>query len=329
MPLRPNGTPVAGISADMTARVFVFLALSVLAAPPSRAQDRQTQIDQSRLLQTPLASGDSTPRSRSDESPFFELLNEPDDALGAQRFLKAQQNVRPFAAAVEAFGFTTNNVGLTRRDTQSDEFLVGSAAFSYRKPVGERAVVDITVQGSAFRYNEFRTLDFNSLDAGIGLTWVPARLGGIALFGRYQFTNLFSADGGQSFFQNHALTIGAQKNFVLSRAHYFFAGLSAQGAVADPSEAQRDEYSAFGGYHVDLTQNLEAELSYRYGFFVYREEGSRRDHNQSVTIALKYNVTDWFAVAATSFFGWNRSNQSIYDYDVVNGGVGLRLTLRF
>lgn len=313
----------------MIVRAFIFIVLASGSGVLAHAQNRQAQIDQSRLLQTPVVSASSKPGTASDQSALSDLLIEPDDALGAQRFLKSQQNVRPFAAAAELFGFKTNNVGLARRDTQSDEFLVASTAFSYRTALGERAALDVSIRGSIFRYNEFRTLDFNSIDAGLGLTWVPAKMRGVALFGRYNFTELFSEHDGDAFFENHTVTIGAQKNFVLGRAHYFFGGLSAQAGFADPAAAQRDEYSAYGGYHVDLTQNLEADIAYRYGFFLYREEGSRRDHNQSVTIALKYNVTDWFSVVATSFFGWNRSNQRIYDYDVVNGGVGLGVTARF
>jgi hypothetical protein len=295
----------------------------------ARAQNRDAQIDQSRLLQTPVVRGDVNTRTATDGAALSELLVEPDDAFGAQRFLKSQQNIRPFAAAAEIFGFKTNNVGLTGTDMQSDEFLVASATFSYRTTLGERAALDFTVRGSAFRYNEFRVLDFNSIDAGFGVTWVPERLGGIAILGRYNFTELFSASDGTGFFKNHTITVGAQKNFVLSRAHYFFAGLSAQAGFADPAAAQRDEYSVYGGYHVDLTQHLEADLSYHYGFFHYREEGSRHDHNQSVTIGLKYNLTDWFSVSATTFFGWNRSNQAVFDYDVVNGGIGLGITARF
>jgi hypothetical protein len=313
----------------MIVRAFVFLVLACGLRLLAHAQNRDAQIDQSRLLQTPVVSASAKPRTASDQSALSDLLIEPDDALGAQRFLKSQQNVRPFAAAVELFGFKTNNVGLTRHDTQSDEFLVASTALSYRTALGERAALDVTLRGSIFRYNEFRTLDFNSIDAGLGLTWVPAKLGGVALFGRYNFTELFSERDGDAFFENHTVTIGAQKNFVLSRAHYFFVGLSAQAGFADPDAAQRDEYALYGGYHVDLTHNLEADIAYRYGFFVYREEGSRRDRNQNVTIALKYNVTDWFSVMATSFFGWNRSTESIFDYDVVNGGVGLGVTARF
>jgi len=311
----------------MISRAFAFTLL--VSGTIAHAQNREAQIDQSRILRPPTISSDATARTATDGAALSELLVEPDDAFGAQRFLKSQQNVRPFVAAAEVFGFKTNNVGLTRSHTEPDEFLVASTTFTYRTALGERAAFDVTVRGSAFRYNEFRVLDFNSIDAGFGVTWVPARLGGIALSARYNFTDLFSESDGDAFFKNHTIAVAAQKNFVLSRAHYFFAGLAAQGGFADPSDAQRDEYSAYGGDHVDLTRFLEADLSYRYGFFHYREEGSRRDHNQSVSIAVRYNVTDWFSASATTFFGWNRSNQRAFDYDVVNGGIGLGLTVRF
>ena len=159
----------------MSMRAFICILFVYGTCTVTRGQNREAQIDQSRLLQTPVGSGDAKPRTASDSAALSELLIEPDDALGAQRFLKSQQNVRPFAASAELFGFKTNNVGLTRRDTQPDEFLVASTTFSYRTSLGERAAVDINVRGSIFRYNEFRTLDFNSIDAGVGGRGVHAR----------------------------------------------------------------------------------------------------------------------------------------------------------
>ncbi len=74
---------------------------------------------------------------------------------------------------------------------------------------------------------------------------------------------------------------------------------------------------------------MQADLFYRYGFFNYREEGSRHDHNQTLSLALRYEITHWAAVSGSTFLGLNRSNEAAFDYDVLNAGGGLGLSLRF
>jgi hypothetical protein len=179
-----------------------------------------------------------------------------------------------------------------------------------------------------FRYNKFDVLSFNSLDAGGGLVWNPTRLPAVDLFLRYNFTDLFSK-GGDSFFQNHTITLGAQKTIALSRAHAVFAGGSALFGFAEPSVSQRDEYSVYAGYRLQATRQLDLDLLYRYGYFLYREEGDRHDHNQAVSIGVRFRINDYAAVAASSFVGFNSSNQEVFDYDVLNGGAGVGLSLRF
>jgi hypothetical protein len=151
---------------------------------------------------------------------------------------------------------------------------------------------------------------------------------GVDLFLRYNFTDLFSKDG-DSFFQNHTITLGGQKTIPLSRAHAVFAGASAMLGFADPAFSQRDEYSAYAGYHLQATRQLDVDLLYRYGYFVYREEGDRRDHNQAISLGLRFRINDYAALSASSFVGINSSNQDVFDYNVLNGGGGVGLALRF
>jgi hypothetical protein len=121
---------------------------------------------------------------------------------------------------------------------------------------------------------------------------------------------------------------GAQRTFVFGRAHYAFAGVCAQFGFADPIENERDEYSAFAGYHLQVTRRLQADLFYRGGCFQY-SVGNRQDWNQIISVSGRYEVTTWFAVSTSAYFTTNRSNRETFDYDAGNVGGGIGLTMRF
>jgi hypothetical protein len=69
-------------------------------------------------------------------------------------------------------------------------------------------------------------------------------------------------------------------------------------------------------------------LLYRYTDFIYAENG-RNDQYHTVSLGLKYVFTPWCSASASAFAGWNHSNYSVFDYNVVNGGAGLTFSLQF
>lgn len=258
-----------------------------------------------------------------------DFLGSPDDAFGAQQILKRERREQPFSAYTEIAGFVTNNVALSRKDPQQDTFLVATFGLGYQKSLAQNLQFDVAARGAVFRYQEYSTLDFNSIDTGAGLTWTPPQLGGVALYARYNYTNLVSRQSGDTFFENHTLTLGGQKAWSFSRAHGAFVGAAAQWGFADPELAQRDEYSLYAGYQLQATRHLQASLFYRYGWYVYREEGDRRDHNNSLSLNLRYEFNPYLSVSASSFLGLNSSNQEVFDYDVWNNGLSLGVSLKF
>ena len=125
------------------------------------------------------------------------------------------------------------------------------------------------------------------------------------------------------------MLLGLQKVVPFSRAHAAYFGASAQWSWAEPQEPGRDEYAAFAGYHLQMTEHVDADLSYRYGRFVYRQSEGRRDDNQTVTLTLRYAPVEWVSISANTFLGINRSNRSAFDYEVWNAGVGLQFSVKF
>ena len=143
-------------------------------------------------------------------------------------------------------------------------FCIATFGFEYRRPLPHGFQIEASLRYTAFRYNEYRQLDFNSVDAGIGLSYHADKLGGIDFFARYKFNELISAETDDVFFTNHTILLGAQKSVPFSQAHYAYFGATGQLGFADPEQSERSELSAYAGYHLQATRNLEVDLLYRY-----------------------------------------------------------------
>jgi hypothetical protein len=289
--------------------------------PAQIEQVRQVAIPESRISLSPK------PKPQSEIEAFDA---ETDDAFGAQVILKENPKVMPFTGWAEVAGFYTNNVALARRGRLDDTFLTNTFGLAYHKALKPALMFDASVRGSLYRYNRFNELDFQSLDPSVSLTWLPGKLENTALYVRYGYNQLTAASDGHEFFNSHSVAIGAQKAWPLARAHSVIAGLQAQWSWAAPSESQRDEYSAYVGYHADIARNFSTDLNYRFAVFDYRDSPiGRRDHSHIFTLGFRYALEDWLSVSATTFWNSNSSNHDVFSYEVWNIGGNLGLSAKF
>jgi hypothetical protein len=299
-------------------------ALAQLVIPTGRAQ-----IEQARQAPLPEAHVTITPKPAA-SADFDSFDTDFDDAFGAQVILKENVIEKAFTGWAEVAGFYTNNVALARRGTLQDTFLTNTFGLSYHKALKPTLVFDATLRGSLYRYNRFNELDFQSIDPSISLTWLPKKLENTALYIRYAYNQLTTASSGDEFFSSHSVAIGAQKVWPIARAHSIFAGVQAQWSWADPSDVQRDEYSAFVGYHADIARKFTGDLNYRFAYYDYRESAAgRRDANHSVSLAFRYALEEWLAVSASTYLSTNRSNIDAFSYDVWNLGGSIGLSTKF
>ena len=288
----------------------------------------EAQIEQARLMPRAPASASEMPSGGIADFPDLGGAATVDDAFGAQVIMKEQPRVRPFTAFAEVAAFFTNNVGLAKRSMERDGFLIASAGAAGSRTLGALRL-DAGVRTSVYRYAEYRELDFQSVDGSVGLAWTPPKLRGAEVLLRYTFTDLTTAEHRSEFFKNHAVLLGVQDAFAISRAQAVYGGVQAQWSWADPREAGRDEYSVFAGYRLQATRSVDVDVSYRYARFVYREADGRQDNNHSFSLTARYAPRAWFSISATGFAGFNRSNREQFDYDVLNAGGAVQGTVRF
>ncbi|HEX8280036.1 MAG TPA: hypothetical protein VF551_01555 [Chthoniobacterales bacterium] len=284
-------------------------------------------IDQARLLR------DATPPTNTGVNAYGTALPETeptaseDDSFGAQMILKQQERVRSFVITGGASLAYTSNVALTRRGERHDVFAVVDAGIGWSKRLTNELETSIGAHVSIFRYNRTPDLDFENIGFSAGLGWTPRSMGGISFFGRYDFTELLDRGGGEILME-HALTVGVQKTIALGRSHGFSLGFSATAALSDPDAAQRQQIGAFISYHLQLTRKLETAVLFRPAVHFY-SDSDRTDFNQIISWTLRYRITSWADVVASVSHGFNRSDRSVFDYDVLTSGAAVALSIRF
>ncbi len=250
-----------------------------------------------------------------------------DDSFGAQQILKNQERYRPFAVTGDGTWIYTSNAALTPADTRSDGLFVVNAGAVWSPKISTQFETQVSVHTSLFRYIDNSALDFENFGFSAATSYAVPSCAGLSIFARYDFTELLNRHGRQ-ILSDHEFTLGLQKAFVLGRSHYLTVGVAGSAGLSDPYAAQRDILGAFVSYHLNLTRSLEADLSYRFGGNFY-DGGSRTDRNQLLSCSLRYQINRWVNAEAFITYGNNRSDASVFDYDVFTGGGGVGFNVRF
>ena len=306
----------------------IAIGFAVAAFTP-QVQAGEPQIEQARSFENSRNPvGPSTAKAVGFKNEDVALRSPGDQDLGEQWMLKYKEKQKPFSLSADIAGYATNNVALTERGTRRDQFMVGQVAASYQPKITENLLAEFTFRQAFFRYNHFDQLDFDSQNAGAGLTYLAPSLWNLTFFGRYNYNRVLDAREEDEIFTNHTLTAGFQKSFVISRAHYLYAGYASQFGFADPIGAQRDEHGAYAGYHVNLTRTFQSDFFYRAAWFNY-SKGDRDDLNQTLSGSFQYFFTKWLYAYTSASLIINNSNKNLLDYNSFNGAIGLSANFKF
>ncbi len=282
-------------------------------------------IEQARLFQKP--SGITNTSVTADGMAIGDANPSDDDSFGDQMILKSQPRPKTIVLSADASVFYTNNVALTNRAKIDDEFIVAHVGGGWTPHVARNLDAQFGVSVSTFRYNHTSSLDFTNLGFGAGLYWSPENFHGIGLFARYDFIELLNRHG-REILRDHEFTVGAQKVIALGRSHAITLGATGMAGISTPRSAQRDQAGLFVGYQLQVTRNLDTELLYRPAVHFYNSNG-RVDLNQVVSWNFRYRFSSWAEANAFFSYGDNRSDRSVFDYNVFTAGAGIGFTGRF
>ncbi|MEO7932835.1 MAG: hypothetical protein ABIT76_06730 [Chthoniobacterales bacterium] len=248
--------------------------------------------------------------------------------LGEQWIYQSKETPKSFTAVAEVSAWHTSNVALTSRNALDDNYFVGQLAVTWQHPLAKSVVFDISLQQAFFRYNEYSQLNFDSLNAGFGLTGQTTFLGGTSWYARYNFNRLTAENYGSELYTSHSLLVGGQKVFQLSRADSLFLGGSAQVNFADPAELERREYALYGGYALAVTRSISCDAIYRAAIYDYNQT-DRTDLNQTLSIGVHWHPLEVLTISGSVSGALNRSDKAVFDYDLLTAGATLSVNYQF
>lgn len=252
--------------------------------------------------------------------------NDPD--LGEQAILKRQEHYRAFTLTLTTPIYYTSNVALSRRGEQGDLIFAPLAGIAYT-PRWTRTLYGVfSVQQQQFLYDDFDGLDFGSFDTRAGVTYVIVGARELTLRGEYHYNRLTSDDFDE-FFSEHSLFLNAELPLPISRAQRMSVGAVAELSFAGgPDDARRHDFEGYVVYAVDLTRSLNVTAAGRIALREY-VSGGRTDVSEIFAVTATYRFTKWLSAAATAMAAASQSNQSVFDYEVVNIGAAVALTCKF
>jgi hypothetical protein len=252
-----------------------------------------------------------------------------DSDLGEQLLLTPRQRYQAFYLYGGVSEFYTSNATLVGDDFGSDWFTMIQAGLNYTPHLTGNLYGEAFVRQDIFRYARYPELNFNSTNLGAGLIYVIRQLGDLSVYGRYGYTFLTNATASNSIYDEQYFKFGLQKPWQINRAQIIWTGLNATIPIAgSPGFALRDQFVGYLNYQVGLTRSLTANAFYQIGYFPFREN-QRADWNQIVSGSLTWQAWKWFSASATVSGAFNSSNESFYNYSVLNVGLGVNAAIQF
>jgi hypothetical protein len=306
----------------------LLAGLSLLLMVERAAAQNPTQaVDRAQLLRAQPSLRDEP---TSDDADGGETVaaspNDPD--LGEQAILKRSERYRAFTFYASTPISYTSNVALARTNEQEDLLFTPSVGVAYAPKITSTLYGNFSIGQQFFHYDKFSELDFGSLDARAGLTYLAPKLRNLLLRADYAYNRLTS-DGYDEFFSIIRST--SPRNCPSGSAGRSRSPSGADASISiasSPDEPARHDFSPFVAYAVKLTRELTLAAVGRVAWREY-VEGDRSDVSGILALSATYRFTEAFSANAIATFATSDSNQDAFDYDVANVGLALSLAVRF
>ncbi len=305
-----------------------FLLLALTAAPDfARAQG--TAADRARLLQTQANLQPTSVGPSNGVDQNYAAASPNDTDLGEQAILKRVETYQPFTLETGVPIYYTSNVALVDRGKVDDVIIAPVVGITYAPKFQRTLYGEFSLRQQFFYYNRFSGFNFASFDALAGLVYYVPKWNNLTLRANIDYNRLTGTDNFDDFFSNVALNLGAEVPFRIGRAQQISLGLAASVSLyADPSPPQRNDFSAYVGYAVNVSRSFSLNAAASLVGRPY-DSGGRSDISEVIALSANYRIRDYLTLSAISTFVANQSNQSVFDYQVFNIGGAVALTWKF
>ncbi len=251
-----------------------------------------------------------------------------DPDLGEQLILTRRERYRPFNVGAGYATTWTSNAFYTPDSPSSDVFMSAFANALALPHLGNNYFFEGAASFTGYRYFKNSVLDFNSLETSAGFVKVFRELSDLGLYARYEYTSLFARTGGD-LLQEHSLVTGLRKTLQFSRANALFLSAEADFVVGGaPSYALAHDFTLFAAHQINWTRVIQSSLFYQMDTLAF-VEGGRTDFRNAVGTSLGFRPLKWVNIFASTWLGWNSSNQNEFNYFVANIGGGITASINF
>jgi hypothetical protein len=308
-----------------------ILAWAVMVTSTLAQQPDPTRLGEGiRPLAGPqLLEEDSPAESGVMDENDFAPESPGDGDIGQQLILKEAARERWLSAQVDTFSFWGDNPANLSSGEDDDVFWGSKVSLGAQPRLTGRLHLDAFASQELYRYDENSFLDYEYLQAGLGLIYLEPRLADSILFlqGHYGHTtgDSFGQDGIDSF----SILSGIQKTILFDRRNSLHLNLMGDWDVStDVGDLEHAEYIADLSYRFKIMRDLVLSASYRFTLFDYYNV-DRRDGLNILGLYLTYSPYKWMNIYTGGTFNINESNVEAFDYHATSLGGGLGIQIRF
>ncbi len=252
-----------------------------------------------------------------------------DDDIGQQLLLKDAERERWLNAQADTFLFWADNPANLANGGDEDVFWGSQISLGAQPRLAERLYLDAFVSQQLYRFSENSFLDYEYLQASLGLIYLEPKLSDSIIFLQGQYGRTTSNDFGQGTLNSFSMLGGIQKTFVFDRSNSIYLNLMGDWDVAsDVGNLEHAEYIADITYRYKIMRDLVLSASYRFTWFDYYNV-DRSDGLNILGLYLNYSPYKWMNIYAGGTFNTNNSNVDSFDYNATNLGGGLGILIRF
>ncbi len=176
------------------------------------------------------------------------------------------------------------------------------------------------------RYAENTQYDFDVQSAGVQLRYPIEDW--FALYGGGSAERLTLCGSGREFFKMYDAQLGLWRTQQLGEHAAVFGGYQFDWRPSTPGAYTRFDNTPFAGVTATLLPRLTAQCQYRFSVRDYSRL-DRHDCNHIVTLSLTYTFNPYIALSASTSYSRNDSSLATRDYELFEGGGGLKLSVKF
>ncbi len=252
-----------------------------------------------------------------------------DDDIGQQLILKDSERERWLSAQFNTSAFWTDNPANLSEGGADDVFWSTQLSLGAQPRLGDRLYLDAFISQQLFRYDEFDLLDYEFLQASLGLVYLEPRLWDSIIFAQGQFGHTTSDDFSEGVLDSFSILAGIQKTVLIDRSNSLYMNLMGDWDIdADVDSLEHSEYIADFSYRYKIMRDLVVSASYRFTWFDYHQ-ADRSDALNIIGLYLNWSPEKWINIYGGCTFNFNESNVDVFDYHATNLGGGVGLQIRF